>query len=80
MTTRGFANRNTSPFAGPEVIARTNTPFAGSFKPSSSGGSFKFELEASARANEGRGLITTVWSGRRLTSTTVVFPHFEHLN
>jgi hypothetical protein len=62
------------------MIAKTNTPVSGSFKPSSAGGSCKFELEASARAKDGSGLITTVWSGRRLTSTTVVLPHFEHLN
>jgi hypothetical protein len=80
MTTLGFANLKTSPFAGPEVTARTTTSLAGSFNPSSAGGSFKFEVEASARANAGSGLITTVWSARRWTSTTVVFPHFEHLN
>jgi hypothetical protein len=60
MTTRGFANLKVSPLAGPDVIARTKTPSAGSFRLSSAGESRKFELDESARANEGSGLITTV--------------------
>ncbi len=61
-------------------MLRTTFAFSGSRIPGSGGGKFRFELEAFALANEGSGDITTVESTRRLISTIVVLPHFEHLN
>jgi hypothetical protein len=61
-------------------MLRTTLLFSGSRIPGSAGGKAKFELLAFARAKEGSGDITTVESTRRLISTIVAFPHFEHLN
>jgi len=58
----------------------TTFAFSGSRSPGSAGGNCRYELLASARAKEGSGDMTTVESTRRLISTIVVFPHFEHLN
>src|SRR5258707_195070 len=80
MTTRGLASVWVWPFEGPERMVRTTFLFAGSRKPGSGGGRFRFELVALARAKEGSGDMTTVASVRRLISTIVVLPHLEHLN
>src|SRR5437879_5493364 len=79
-TIRGLVRVCVSPLEGPEMMLRTTFLFAGSRNPGSGGGKFKFELVAFARAKEGSGDITTVASVRRLISTIVVLPHFEHLN
>src|SRR5205823_7297491 len=80
MTARGLVSVWLWPLEGPERMLRTTFLLAGSFSPGSGGGRFKFELVAVARAKEGSGVIATVASVRRLISTIVVFPHFEHLN
>jgi len=67
-----------SPFDGPDRMLRTTFAFSGSRTPGSGGGKFKFELVALALANEGSGDMTTVESTRRLISTMVLLPHFEH--
>src|SRR5882672_10961598 len=79
-TTRGLLSVCLSPFEGPERMLRTTLAFTGSRNPGSGGGKFRFELVAFALANEGSGDMTTVESTRRLISTIVVLPHFEHLN
>src|SRR5260370_29784593 len=79
-TTRGLPRVCFSPFEGPDRMLSTTFAFSGSRSPGSGGGKFRFELLAFALANEGSGDITTVESTRRLISTIVVFPHFEHLN
>src|ERR1700757_3108884 len=80
MTTRGLVSVWLWPLEGPERMLRTTFLFAGNFMAGSGGGRFRLELVALARAKEGRGVITIVASLRRLISTIVVFPHFEHLN
>src|SRR5229473_2794575 len=77
--TRGLLSVCFSPLDGPDRMLSTTFAFSGSRIPGSGGGRFRFELEALALANEGSGDMTTVESTRRLISTMVVFPHFEHL-
>src|ERR1700674_3899181 len=80
ITARGLVSVWLAPLEGPDMIWRTTFAFAGRHSPGSAGCKCKFELVASARAKDGRGDMTTVESTRRLTSTIVVLPHFEHLN
>src|SRR6267154_1747995 len=79
-TTRGFLSVCVSPFEGPDRMLSTTLAFSGRRIPGSGGSKFRFELVAFALANDGSGAIPTVEYTRRLISTIVVFPHFEHLN
>src|SRR5690242_14512694 len=79
-TTRAFVRVCFSPCEGPERMLNTTLDFSGRRTPGSGGGKFRFELVAFVVANDGSGDITTVESTRRLISTIVVFPQFEHLN
>src|SRR5262249_9229556 len=77
---RGLASVCLSPWPGPGVSVRTTLLLAGSLSPGSSGARRRLEEEALARAKEGSGETTMVWSTRRLVSTTVDCPHFEQRN
>src|SRR5208337_15032 len=74
MTVRGLMSLKVFPWEGPEETVRTTSASGGKRKLSSTGGKRSLAVEASARAKEGIGEITTVSSARRLTSTTVVWP------
>ena len=71
---RGFFSLKDLPFEGPVEMVSTMFASGGRSNPSSAGGNCRLALEASARAKEGIGEMTTVSSARRMMVTTVVWP------